>query len=474
MTNFDFTPNEQNALVTSVQKKLDEFYNETRNIPIGREFDRKEVQQLVEEFDLDNKNDAAEILERVIQYMREYAVHTPHQSYYGLFNPRPGFASILADYISATFNPQLAAWSHAPFANEVERRCINELASKMGFEMDNVDGTFCSGGAESNLSALLCALNHYYPDIAESGLMGIDAKPSIYVSAESHHSIHKAAKVTSLGLNAIRTIKVNDDLSLNTQELDRQIEEDVQNGYHPLMIAATAGTTGAGAIDNVQEINTVCKKHSIWLHVDAAYGAGLKISSEYGENLGAVHLADSMTIDLHKWFSVPMGASVVLVNHPKALAKTFAIRTDYMPDDDEMSRAIDPYTTSIQWSRRAIGLKIFLPLAIHGWKGYSEMITAQIILAKYLRDQLMAAGWIIKNDTILPIVCFTHKVINGNAALTTILNDQIVKSGQAWCSTYPIHGELCIRACIINYATTQEDIDKFIQLLNEKLNGLTY
>ena len=431
-------------------------------------FDPIEVKEFVNQFEFKEESNAEDVIENVIYGLSEYAIQTPHPSYYGLFNPRPGYASIMADYISAMFNPQLASWSHAPFANEVERKCIEELGAKLGIKDAAIDGAFCSGGAESNLTAVLCALNNKYPKLAKEGIIGMNSRPVIYISAEAHHSVHKAARITGLGTDVIRTIKVNKNLEMDIDDLELRIEEDLSSGYEPLMVVATTGSTGAGAIDNVKEILAISSRHGIWLHADAAYGAGLKISSKYREHLGAVHLADSITIDLHKWFSVPMGASVILVKDRNILKKTFEMRTDYMPlHENEVT--VDPYSNSIQWSRRAIGLKFFLPLAIHGWKVYDDTITHQIEIAQYMRQQLKRYNWEITNNTPLPIVCFTHDNLKNSDAKVNKLIDTIVQSGKTWCSAYSVNNEMSIRACITNYATSEQNVDEFVELLNSAM-----
>ena len=469
MNDFDLTQECREQIQILVDKEVNEYYSQTKSRKVGRLFGSSEVKKYVNQFDLDKGTSPEEAVKDVIHGLDEYAIHTPHPNYYGLFNPRPSFVSAIADYISATYNPQLAAWSHAPFANEIERKCISELALKLGFDGSNIDGTFCSGGAESNLTSLLCALNKKYPNLAKEGLIGKNLRPVVYLSSEAHHSMHKAARITGLGTNAIRTVRVNENLEMDIEHLAKTIKDDIASGFHPLMIVATTGTTGAGAIDNVEAIHAVCSDYNMWLHVDAAYGAGMKISTKYKDKLGAIHLGDSVTIDLHKWFSVPMGASVVIVKDKSILKKTFAIQTDYMPlYENEVT--IDPYSNSIQWSRRAIGLKFFLPLAVHGWHAYDQTITHQIETADYLRRQLKLNDWEITNNTPLPIVCFTHNKLKGSATKVNEMVDRIVESGMAWCSAYSVNGELSIRTCITNYATTTVEIDEFLELIDGLLN----
>ena len=142
-----------------------------------------------------------------------------------------------------------------------------------------------------------------------------------------------------------------------------------------------------------------------------------------------------------------------------------------MPEEGDQVARIDPYLHSIQWSRRFNGLKIFLPLATHGWKGYSTVISNQIRMGDHLRKLLIENGWEIMNTTKLPVICFTHPGLKGKDSEVTRIVDRVVQSGKAWVSTYPIHNKLTIRACVINYATTEEDLHILIDDLNEEMES---
>ena len=468
MNKFDLTSENRLALTQQVQAATEAFYGNTSSLEVAPPINYGEVRSFVDQFDFSSESDAEEVIAQVIHGLQTYAVHTPHPGYFGLFNPRAGFASILADHITASFNPQLAAWSHAAFANEAEQKCIREIGIKMGYQ-DDIDGTFCSGGAESNLTAMLAALNAKYPNFSEYGVIGLSQQPIIYVSSQSHHSVQKAAKICGLGLHAVHTIQTLDSLEMDVAALEKQIEIDIQANLKPMMIIATTGTTGAGAIDDAEALRSISDNYDCWLHIDAAYGAGMRISTQYSKHIGNLGLGDSITVDLHKWFSVPMATSLFLTRHPEVLSETFSIQTDYMPDDSALSAIKDPYVNSIQWSRRFIALKIFLPLAIHGWEVYDETITHQIEMGNYFRERLIANGWIIKNNTTLPIICFTHNTLSDQAEAVTQITDKMIASGETWFSTFPIHGELCFRVCVTNYSTTTDDIDRFVELLNRSL-----
>ncbi len=470
MEKFNATPQKREELLSLVTKELEDYYQKTKDLKVASSWDTSEIRAFSRKFKLEEGNQAEEVLHHIIQGLSQFAVHTPHPSYFGLFNPRSNFTAILGDLITATFNPQLAAWSHSPFANEIENYLIQEFGRKFGYDSQDIDGTFCTGGAESNLTAVLCALNERYIKLKKVGLIGINARPVIYCSHESHHSIIRAAQIVGLGRESVRIIGVNHNGQMDTVDLSHQIGEDCKASHTPLMIVGTAGTTGAGYIDDIEALHMIAKKEGIWLHIDAAYGGGAIVSQKYRNHLKGIHLSDSITLDLHKWFSVPMGASLFITRIKKILGRTFGVKTAYMPKEEkDVTEMINPYAHSIQWSRRFIGLKVYLPIAIHGWEGYEAKINHQIEMGGLLRNLLREKGWIIKNKTQLPIVCFTHPNLQSDENRVVKLVDKIIDSGKAWLSTYPIGGENTLRACITTYSTTEKEIVELMELLAHHL-----
>lgn len=466
---FDGTKTERETLLQMTSDALLQFYEQIAEHPIGTIWQQEDIAAKVKKFDFREPREGAQAIKELIENLKEYTIHTPHPNYFGLFNPRPNFPSILADLITAFFNPQLAAWSHAPYAAEIERNLIHQLCAKFGYTTDQQDGTFTSGGAESNLTALICALNRYIPDFNTQGLLKIKQLPRIYCSAESHHSIVKAARSVGLGAYSVIKIPASADQCMNTQLLAQQIEKDQSEGHLPLMIVGTAGTTGAGAIDDLHSIATLCETHDTWFHVDAAYGGALVLSADKAQYLAGIERSDSITMDIHKWFSVPMGISVFLTSNPTILYQAFSVTTAYMPKKGEQPKEIDPYVHSIQWSRRFMGLKLHLPLLLFGWKGFQEVIDGQMAQADVLRHSLVEEGWTVHNDTVLPIVCFSHPKLLDRPDQTQKLVDGMIKTGKVWISTYPIGEKLCVRACITNYNSDKKAISELGHLLKEHL-----
>ena len=401
-------------------------------------------------------------------------VHTAHPRYYGLFNPNPTTMGIAADAVVAAFNPQMAAWGHSPVACEIERYLIEEIGEKFGYERATVAGSFTSGGAEANHTALACALVHSFPEFSEKGTRALDGQPVFYVSEESHHSLVKAARLCGIGTDAVVKIPLDNGYVMDYTELIRRVEVDKDAGRLPFMVVATLGTTNAGLFDPLPRIADAAARAGLWLHADAAWGGAAALVPELVSCLEGIERADSITFDAHKFLSVPMGAGMFFTRHSELPERVFAISTDYMPLTHDQPIA-EPHRTTMQWSRRFIGLKLFLSLAVAGWDGYADVIRHQTAMGDLLREKLNANDWQVVNRTPLPTVCFVDErnpVGNSLERLNSIV-EAVVRSGKAWISTTMVGGELpVIRACVTNYNTQPEDIDALVRDLGVARSGV--
>ncbi len=464
--NFDLDKNQREVLYKHVIKKIEDYYSTTKSYPTSPNLEIEEIRSYIDQSVFKSSSDFKQSIDHVIKGLEKFSVHTPHPKYFGLFNPRANFSGILADLITAAFNPQMAAWSHSPFANEVEAKVIRDFGLKFGYEANTIDGVFTSGGAEANLTAVLCALNHAFPEYAKNGLMGISNRPIIYCSEEAHHSINKAAKSVGLGYLSVQSIPVDDQLKMDADSLKVKIKQDLADGNHPFMLIGTAGTTGSGAIDNLIVLSEIANEFKFWYHVDAAYGGGAILHGMLKQHLKGIEKSDSITFDAHKWLSVPMCTSLFVSSHNEILNKTFRITTEYMPKEASELDVVDPFSHSIQWSRRFIGLKLYLSLLFFGWDGYEKVIGHQSEMGNLLQEKLIKNNWTIKNHTPLPVICFTDDSIKDNEKFTKTILKNIIDTGKSWLSIYPIHNISTFRACITNYNTTEQDLDELIEELN--------
>jgi glutamate/tyrosine decarboxylase-like PLP-dependent enzyme len=432
--------------------------------------DPGQVRAMLSRFDFSAPVDALEALDFLVDGLWKFQTHTPHPRYYGLFNPAPTTMGIAGDALVAAFNPQLAAWSHSPLAIEIEQHLVRAFGARFGYDPAQTDGTFASGGMEANHTAVLTALVHAFPEFACHGLRALAAQPVLYVSAEAHHSLLKAARLCGLGTDAVHEIPVEANLRMNPEALASRIAQDRAQGFAPFMVAATAGTTNAGAIDPLAAIADVAAHEKLWLHVDAAWGGAAALVPELRPLLDGIERADSITFDAHKWLSVPMGAGIYLSRHTDILDRTFRTAVTYMPREAAELDVVDPCMHSIQWSRRAIGLKVFLSLAVAGWEGYAAAIRHMVAMGALLREQLETSGWQVVNETPLPLCCFVDAphAEGRSAAYLHAVAMKVVGSGKAWISTTRLANSVpVLRACITNYRTSADDIAALIGALED-------
>jgi glutamate/tyrosine decarboxylase-like PLP-dependent enzyme len=428
------------------------------------------LRALLSRFDFAVPVDAFEALDFLVEGLWKFQTHTPHPCYYGLFNPAPTTMGIAGDALVAAFNPQLAAWSHSPLAIEIEQHLVRAFGARFGYDPAQTDGTFASGGMEANHTAVLTALAQMFPEFSRRGVRALAAQPVLYVSAEAHHSLHKAARLCGLGTDAVHEISVDDGLRMDPEVLAARIAHDRSQGFAPFLVVATAGTTNAGAIDPLAAIAEVAAREKLWLHVDAAWGGAAALLPELRPLLNRIERADSITFDAHKWLSVPMGAGIYLTRHTDILDRTFRTAVTYMPREAAELDVVDPCMHSIQWSRRAIGLKVFLSLAVAGWEGYATAIRHMVAMGALLREQLEASAWQVVNKTPLPLCCFVDSR-HAEGRSTDYLHAvamKVVASGKAWISTTRLAGSVpVLRACITNYRTSADDIAALMDALEE-------
>jgi aromatic-L-amino-acid decarboxylase len=423
---------------------------------------------LTSTYDFEQPRPAPAVVADVLERLQQWTVHTTHPRYFGLFNPTPTAAGIAGELLAAGVNPQLAAWSHAPAAAETEQHVLGFIAARLGLPATTLAGNVTTGGAEANLTAVLLALTRAFPAYATEGLRSLDAQPVFYASAESHLAWVKIAHATGLGRDALRLVAVDDRLRLDVDELDRLVAADRAAGHRPFLIVGTAGTTGAGALDPLEPLADLAAEHGAWFHADAAWAGAIALSDRLRPLLAGVERADSVTVDAHKWLSVPMGAGMILTRHPDVLAQTFRLTTAFMPT--AVHDAADPYTTSLQWSRRFAGLKIFLALAVAGRTSYAAQIERDTALGEQLARRLADDGWQLVNDTPLPVVCFSHPDTHALEPQASFdwharIAERVIGSGQAWISAARLAGRPALRACITSYRTTAHDIDQLVTTL---------
>lgn len=426
--------------------------------PVGPTLDLVHFNRELSAFDFEVPRPLGSVLEWTIAQLERGIVHVTHPRYFGLFNPAPSFPAQCADRLAAAFNPQLATSRTSPVAVEIEAHVVRALGCRAGLPPDTT-GHFTTGGTEANYTALICALTAAAPQFATEGARGFSGSPALYASEDSHRAWLKIAHQAGIGRSAVHLVPTDGAGRMSPAALAEAIRSDRAAGRFPVMIAATAGTTNAGMVDPLSDCATIARDTGLWYHVDAAWGGALVASDQLRPLLAGIERADSVTIDPHKWLATTMGCGMFLTARPDALSSAFHVATTYMPSN--LSDR-DPYVTSAQWSRRFLGLRLFLSLAAAGWAGYAAHVEKSVNLAGLLERKLAVAGWTVVNEPSLAVLCILPP--SGSAPVATIVR-RVVASGRAWVSEARFEGQPVIRACVTHGRTGPGDVQALIEAL---------
>jgi len=438
-----------------------------RQLPVGSRGSSDEVRQFLREhFPLQRSNNLDALVKSAAHLFEQWEEHSNSPRHFGLFRPGSSLSCVAADALVALYNPNLARASFSPPGIEIERYVLRHLGQHIGFGQPHHDAHFTSCGAEANQTAVIAALYSKFPRAADEGIAKAAPGARFYASSEAHHSLDKAAVSSGLGRSAMVRIPVDGRNRMRVDLLAERIAADVAAGHTPFMIAATAGTTATGAIDPLNELAETARRHSLWLHVDAAWGGTAALSPRQRPWLTGIERADSVTWDAHKWLSVATGAGIFFCKHPQALTNVFAVDPAYVVVNSAAGEA-DPLARSLQWSRRVIGLKVLMLLAEQGEEQIAARIDHQVEMGNRLRAGLMRTGWQILSESPFPLVCFSRPSLANDPARHDELVDNLRKRNVAWITRVRLaSGQHALRACVTHVDTNAGDIDALVNGLS--------
>jgi glutamate/tyrosine decarboxylase-like PLP-dependent enzyme len=432
--------------------------------PVTPSIELEGFRQELRHFTFDGAADLEHVLSWTIDKLERGVVHLTHPRYFGLFNPAPSFPAQCADRIVNLFNPQLTTSRTSPVPVEIEAHVVASFARRVGLP-DGSGGHFTTGGSEANYTALISALTRANPNFAADGARCFQGPPSIYVSAEAHHSWIKIAHQAGIGRTAVRIVKTDGKGRIDLGALSEAVSSDLAEGRVPVMVVGTAGTTTAGMVDPLPGCAALARAHGLWFHVDAAWGGAVVVSERSRHLVTGIEEGDSLTVDAHKWLATTMGCGMYLTPHPKVLSAAFQVSTGYMPSANAER---DPYLTSVQWSRRFLGLRLFLALAVAGWSGYAEHVEHALQLSRELQREMEERGWSLANEPSLAVLCLVPP--QGAAAAPAVV-DRLLRSGRAWISLAKFEGREVVRACVTHGETRSEDVRELVAALDEAARG---
>jgi glutamate/tyrosine decarboxylase-like PLP-dependent enzyme len=429
--------------------------------PVAPTIDMQQFRAELAAFDFNQPRPLEEALRWTIERMEHGIVQMANPRYFGLFNPGASFPAQCADRVAATFNPQLASSASSPVPVALESHVIRAVADRAGFG-NEATGHFATGGSEANYTALLCALTAADAKFSADGVRAFAGPVKFYTSRDCHIAWLKIAHQAGVGRSALRLIDTDGFGRMDPQALLRAIAEDRASGAVPVMIVATAGTTGAGMIDPLHACADIGEQQGLWFHVDAAWGGAALASNRLRRTLDGIERADSITIDAHKWLATTMGCALFLTKRADLLSEAFHASTSFMPSSIS---GVDPYLNSVQWSRRFLGLRLFLALATAGWEGLAAHVERGADVIERVKSGLLAAGWKIANDSPLAVLDAIPPAHLGD--VRTLVR-KVVASGRAWVAPTLFEGRDVVRICATNGETRMQDVEALIAALNER------
>lgn len=377
--------------------------------------------------------------------------------------------SLSAEMIISAFNDSLDSWDQGPAATEVEVMVVKGLLDLFGYDREKGDGAFTSGGSQSNMSAIIAARDKFIQkkfnhDVKLNGLPKGADKLILYTSEISHFSMDKSAHILGLGYNAVRHLKVNDKCQIDIDAFEKQIEKDVKDGYMPFMAVATLGSTDYGSIDDCAKMREITERYGMHLHLDAAYGSALVLSSKHKEKLGPVWQADSITIDFHKMFLLPISCSAILFKDKRDF-EPFNLHADYLNrEEDEEEGYINLVSKGIQTTRRFDALKVLFSFKARGRKEFEEIIEKSIGNASYCYNVLKCDGsFYVPIMPEISTVTFAH--LNGDDSNRKI-RKELLKEGIVIGQT-KMNDKVMLKLTLLNPNIEKSDLDSLIQRIKE-------
>jgi glutamate/tyrosine decarboxylase-like PLP-dependent enzyme len=427
--------------------------------PVAPTLDMQQFRNELQAFDFNEPRPLQEALRWAIERMEHGIVQMSNPRYFGLFNPGANFPAQCADRLAASFNPQLASSASSPVPVALESHVVRAVAQRAGFG-DDASGHFATGGSEANYTALICALTAAHRNFSADGVRAFAGPVRFYTSKDCHIAWLKIAHQAGVGRTALRLIDTDGRGRMDPQALLKAITEDRAAGAVPVMIIATAGTTGACMIDPLHACADIAQQQSLWLHVDAAWGGAALASNRLRRVLDGIERADSITIDAHKWLATTMGCALFISRRADLLSEAFHASTNFMPSS---LAAVDPYLNSVQWSRRFLGLRLFLALATAGWEGLGAHVERGVEVIERVKERLLASGWRIANDSPLAVLDAVPPAALGEVRP---LVRRVVSSGRAWVAPTTFEGQDVVRICATNGETAIGDVDALVAALN--------
>lgn len=376
------------------------------------------------------------------------------------------YYSALGDYLADVFNRYAGVFYASPGAVRMENILIRWMNDLIGYPAE-ASGNLTTSGSLANMIAMVVARDG-------KNIRSADIPRSvIYLSKQAHHSIDKGIRVAGLGECVLRFISIDDKFRIIPEEVEKQIEQDKAEGLNPFLVVASAGTTDVGAIDPLVAIGEIAKRHDLWYHIDAAYGGFFILTEEGKKKLKGLELSDSLIIDPHKGLFLPYGLGVVLVRDVEYLKRSFRFDAHYMQDAFAGPDEISPAEISPELTKHFRGMRLWLPLKLHGLSPFRACLEEKLLLAKYFYEEVQKIGFECRLEPELSVVVYRYIPKDGDAnEFNKKLLEAVVADGRVFISSTVLNGDYTLRFACLAFRTHLKTVDTLHEVLRENVQLL--
>jgi len=440
---------------------IDQYLNHISNFPVKSPVAPGEIYSQIPA----NAPQKPESLDQIMQDLDEIIMpgitHWQHPNFHAYFPANSSVESILAECITSAIGAQCMIWDTSPAAAELEQRMMEWLRETMGIPGD-YEGVIQDSASSASLVALLTARE--VSTNFTSNEVGVPNNLRVYCSTETHSSIEKAVGICGIGKRNLVKIGTDQHLRMNPELLEQQIKSDLENGYHPMTVVAAIGTTGTVSVDPLKEIAAICKKYSIWLHVDAAYAGTALLLPEYRWMIEGIEQVDSFVYNPHKWMFTNFDCSVYFVKKAELLIHTFEVLPEYLKTK---SRGLvnDYRDWGVPLGRRFRALKLWFVIRSMGIEGIQEKLRKHIQLNQKFSKAIQGVQDIeLAMEPFLNFTCFrlNPKGMESNEMLNK-LNESFLEEingrGRVFLTHTKINDRYTIRMIIGQTYVEEEHVD---------------
>ncbi len=377
------------------------------------------------------------------------------------------YYSSLGDYLAAVFNRYAGVFYASPGAIRMENMLIRWLCDVVGYGAGS-HGNLTTSGSLANMIAIVVARDAKNIKSAEI------PRSVIYLSKQTHHSVDKGIRVAGLGECPIRFIELDERKKMRVDDLRKHIEADKAAGLDPFLVVSSAGTTDVGAIDPLVEIAAMANEHGLWHHIDAAYGGFFILTDEGKQKLNGLSLGDSVVIDPHKGLFLPYGLGVVLVKNVEDLKRSFSFEANYMQDAFTGIDELSPAELSPELTKHFRGLRLWLPLKLHGVAPFRACLGEKLTLAKYFYEEIQKLGFESDLEPELSVVTYRWPAEKGGTAeFNKQVLEGVVADGRVFISSTVLDGKYTLRLACLAFRTHLKTVDTLLTVLREQVERLS-